>query len=74
MDWIDVFQERGQVAGCSEYGNEPSGYHKMRGVTYLRNIIFSRRTLLHGGITWTNEDNSLPVTFRSHSHVSLCKR
>ena len=22
MDWIDVVQERGQVAGCSEYGNE----------------------------------------------------
>jgi hypothetical protein len=25
VDWIDVAQDRGQVAGCCEDGNEPSG-------------------------------------------------
>ena len=25
MDWIDVAQDRGQVAGTCECGNEPSG-------------------------------------------------
>jgi hypothetical protein len=25
MDWIELAQARGQVAGCCEYGNEPSG-------------------------------------------------
>jgi len=25
MDWIDLVQERGQVAGSCECGNEPSG-------------------------------------------------
>jgi len=25
VDWIDVAQDRGQVVGCCEDGNEPSG-------------------------------------------------
>jgi len=28
VEWIDVTQDRGQVAGCCEDGNEPSGSKK----------------------------------------------
>jgi hypothetical protein len=28
MDWIDLAQDRGQVAGSCEYDNEPSGFIK----------------------------------------------
>jgi hypothetical protein len=30
VDWINLVQVRGQVAGSCEYGNEPSGYIKGR--------------------------------------------
>jgi hypothetical protein len=30
MDWINLAQDRGLVAGCYEHGNEPSGSVKCR--------------------------------------------
>jgi hypothetical protein len=31
MDWIDLAQDKAQVTGSCEHGNEPSGSKKMLG-------------------------------------------
>jgi hypothetical protein len=36
------------VAGTCEYGNEPSGYVKIREISLERLVSFSRRTVLNG--------------------------
>ena len=33
MEWVDLTQDKGQVAGCCECGNEPSGFYKMRQIS-----------------------------------------
>jgi hypothetical protein len=33
MDWIELAQDKGQVSGCCEYGNEPSSSIKWWGIS-----------------------------------------
>jgi hypothetical protein len=45
MDWVDLAQDRGQVAGCCECGNEPSGAIKCgEFVEYLKSCYLFRKT------------------------------
>jgi len=47
MDWIYAAKE-GQVVGCCEHGDEPSGSVKCNNIVTSLGPIFSSRTVLCG--------------------------
>lgn len=51
---INLFRSRQRkLAGCFEYGNEPSGSKKWGGIIYYLYICwFLKMTLLHGVISY----------------------
>jgi hypothetical protein len=55
MDWIDLAQDKGQVAGCCEYGNESLGFLKCRelqdlvGICLLTHIVHISSHRSRGG-------------------------
>jgi hypothetical protein len=46
--WTGLIWLRGQLAGCCKCGNEPSVFHKMRGISCVaENRLASQERLLH---------------------------